>query len=146
MVSDQIRTKSGEPYRPLADRRLLLVEDEALVAMELEELINHLGGEAVGPFSRAADALDALRREQVNGAVLDVRLNGDTTFQIADILLQAANPIIFVDRRDWFDTGEVLSRAASPKAIRLRKFSRVWPFQLLVTIRSASRLHRTFLG
>ena len=96
MVSDQIRTKSGEPYRPLADRRLLLVEDEALVAMELEELISHLGGEAVGPFSRVADALDALRRVRVNGAVLDVRLNGDTTFQIADILLQAANPILFV--------------------------------------------------
>ena len=95
MMSDPI-TEFGEPTQPLAGLRLLLVEDEALVAMELEDLISNLGGEAVGPFGRVADALEALRRERVNGAVLDVRLDGDTTFQIADILLQASNPILFV--------------------------------------------------
>ena len=96
MMSDQITAEFGEPNQPLAGLRLLLVEDEALIAMELEELISSLGGEAVGPFGRVADALEVLRREHVNGAVLDVRLDGDTTFQIADILLQAANPILFV--------------------------------------------------
>jgi CheY-like chemotaxis protein len=96
MMSDQIKAEFGEPSQPLAGLRLLLVEDEALVAMELEELIGSLGGETVGPFGRVADALEALRREQFNGAVLDVRLDGDTTFQIAAVLLQAANPILFV--------------------------------------------------
>ena len=95
-MGDQITVEFGEPNRPLAGLRLLLVEDEALVAMELEELISNLGGEAVGPFGRVADALEVLGREHVNGAVLDVRLNGDTTFQIADVLLKAANPILFV--------------------------------------------------
>jgi DNA-binding response OmpR family regulator len=64
--------------------------------MELEDLISSLGGEAVGPFGRIADALEALRRERIDGAVLDVRLDGDTTFPIADVLLRAANPILFV--------------------------------------------------
>jgi CheY-like chemotaxis protein len=93
MMTDQI---AGEPNRPLLGMRLLLVEDEALVAMELEDMISGLGGETVGPFGRVADALEALGREQVDGAVLDVRLDGDTTFPIVDVLLQAANPILFV--------------------------------------------------
>jgi CheY-like chemotaxis protein len=96
MMSDQITADYCEPNQPLAGVRLLIVEDEALVAMELEDLICSLGAEAVGPFGCVADALEALRRERVNGAVLDVRLDGDTTFQIADVLLQAANPILFV--------------------------------------------------
>lgn len=95
-MSDQITAEFGEPNRPLTGQRLLLVEDEAIVAMELEELISNLGGETVGPFGRVGDALEALRCERVNGAVLDVRLDGDTTFPIADILLQASSPILFV--------------------------------------------------
>ena len=95
-MSDQTTADFDGTNQPLAGLKLLLVEDEALVAMELEELISSLGGEPVGPFGRVADALEALRRERVNGAILDVRLDGDTTFQIADVLLQAANPILFV--------------------------------------------------
>jgi CheY-like chemotaxis protein len=92
-MTSQITNQFGDP---LAGLRLLLVEDEALVAMELQELISSLGAETVGPFGRVADALEALRHEQVNGGVLDVRLDGDTTFQIADVLLQAASPIVFI--------------------------------------------------
>jgi DNA-binding LytR/AlgR family response regulator len=96
MMSDQVSTEIGEPDRPLDGLKLLLVEDEALVAMELEDLIIRLGGEVVGPFGRVDDALNALQLERVDGAVLDVRLDGDTTFKIADVLLQAANPFLFV--------------------------------------------------
>src|ERR1700745_2519728 len=77
MMGDPIRAEFGEPNRPLTGLRLLLVEDEALVAMELEDLISSLGAAAVGPFGRVADALEALGRERVKGAVLDVRLAGD---------------------------------------------------------------------
>jgi DNA-binding LytR/AlgR family response regulator len=96
MMSDQVSSEIGEPDRPLNGLKLLLVEDEALVAMELEDLIIRLGGEVVGPFGRVDDALDALQLGRVDGAVLDVRLDGDTTFKIADVLLQAANPFLFV--------------------------------------------------
>ena len=96
MMGDPIRAELGEPNRPLTGLRLLVVEDEPVVAMELEDLIGSLGGEAVGPFGRVGDALEALGRERVNGAVLDVRLDGETTFEVADVLLLAANPILFV--------------------------------------------------
>jgi hypothetical protein len=42
MMGDQITAEFGEPNRPLAGLRLLLVEDQALVAMGLEELISTL--------------------------------------------------------------------------------------------------------
>ena len=80
----------------LSGRRLLLVEDEALIAMELEDLINRLGAEVIGPYGRLADALEALGHHRVDGAFLDAQLDGDMTFQIADLLLQAGNPVLFV--------------------------------------------------
>jgi CheY-like chemotaxis protein len=94
-MKDQIRADSGEPSRPLTGVRLLLVEDEALVALELEEMIVGLGADVVGPFSRVADALDALQHE-VTGAVLDVHVDGDTTFQVVDALLERSKPVLFV--------------------------------------------------
>jgi len=94
-MKDQIGAESGEPSRPLTGVRLLLVEDEALVALELEEMIIGLGAEVVGPFSRVSDALDALQNG-VTGAVLDVHLDGDTTFEVVDALLERGNPILFV--------------------------------------------------
>ena len=96
MMDNRTGAEFGEPTPPLAGLRLLLVEDEALIAMELEDLIRCLGAEVVGPYGRLNDALEALRHESVNGAVLDAQLDGDMTFQIADVLLQAANPILFV--------------------------------------------------
>lgn len=80
----------------LAGGKLLLVEDEVLVAIELEEMIGRLGAEVIGPFSRVTDALDALRREAVTGAVLDIQLDGDTTLRLVDVLLERGDPILFV--------------------------------------------------
>lgn len=85
-----------EPGRPLAGVRLLVVEDEVLVAMELEEMIGELGGEVIGPFGRVPDALDALTHEAIEGAVLDIHLDGDTTLRLVDVLLQCGYPILFV--------------------------------------------------
>jgi CheY-like chemotaxis protein len=85
-----------EPSRPLTGLRLLLVEDEALIAMEMEDLIGALGAEVVGPFSRVRDALDALGHGPIHGAVLDIHLDGETSFALADALLDRAKPVMFV--------------------------------------------------
>jgi DNA-binding response OmpR family regulator len=81
---------------PLAGLKLLLVEDDPLVALELDELIRALGGDVVGPFSRLVSALEALQREFIVGAVLDVRLDGERTFPIIDIFLNRADPVLLV--------------------------------------------------
>jgi DNA-binding NarL/FixJ family response regulator len=59
-------TEAQAPSRPLNGLRLLLVDDEPLVALELEELMRELGAEVIGPFSRVAPALEALRRERIS--------------------------------------------------------------------------------
>jgi DNA-binding response OmpR family regulator len=82
--------------RPLRGLRLLLVEDEALIAMELEELTSRLGAEVTGPFWQVRDALRALRQEDVSGAILDIQLDGETSLAIADILLERGAPLLFV--------------------------------------------------
>jgi CheY-like chemotaxis protein len=84
------------PSRPLTGLRLLLVEDEAMIAMDMEDLISDLGAEVVGPFARLRDALHALKHEPIHGAVLDIHLDHETTFPLADALLERADPLIFV--------------------------------------------------
>ena len=82
--------------RPLNGLRLLLVEDDPVIAMELDELIQSLGAEVVGPFNRLAPAPAAVSREVIAGAVLDFRLDGEPTIPIIDVLLDCSKPILLV--------------------------------------------------
>lgn len=89
--------------RPLSGWRLLLVEDDPLVAIELDGIMRSLGADVVGPFSRVAPALAAIEREPVRGAVLDIRLDGETTFRIVDVFLERHDPILLVSGGVAFD-------------------------------------------
>ena len=76
--------------------RVLLVEDQALVAMDFEGMLVDLGCAVVGPFARLAPALHAARSEPLDGAVLDVNLAGERSFPIAHLLLALQIPFFFV--------------------------------------------------
>lgn len=75
--------------------RILVVEDEALVAALLEDRLTQLGCEVVGPASTVEAALDLLAREVVDGAVLDVNIAGAMVFPVADALSDQGIPFIF---------------------------------------------------
>jgi DNA-binding response OmpR family regulator len=81
---------------PLKGRRLLLVEDEYFVAAEIAELLRGDGAEVVGPFARVQPALEAIKREKIDGAVLDVRLDGETSEGLAVLLLARRVPVLLV--------------------------------------------------
>ena len=86
-------TNTGKvPRRP----RVLLVEDQALVALEFESMLADLGCPVIGPFARVAPALHAARSEPLDGAVLDVNLAGERSFPIAHELLALQIPFFFV--------------------------------------------------
>ena len=76
--------------------RVLLVEDQALVAMEFEGMLANLGCAVVGPFARVVPALDAARSEPLDGAVLDINLAGERSFPIAYELLARQVPFFFL--------------------------------------------------
>ena len=57
--------------------RVLIVDDEAMIASHLQQLLESAGGVVVGPVYNLEKAIDAAQREQLGGAVLDVNLRPD---------------------------------------------------------------------
>ena len=80
--------------KSLEGRRILVVEDEFLIAMEVEDILRALGAEVVGPFGRVEPALGAVQKEVLDGAVLDVRLDGETSEQVAADLVSRGVPVL----------------------------------------------------
>jgi DNA-binding response OmpR family regulator len=95
----------------LVGRRILLVEDELLVAMLIEAVLEEQNCITVGPFSDLTSALEAAHREQVDGAVLDINLAGQMVFPVAEVLDARGVPFLLLsgygamalppDRRHW---------------------------------------------
>lgn len=75
--------------------RVLVVEDEAMIAMLFEDMILDFGSEVVGPATKIADALDIARHAELHAAVLDINVEGAESFPIADVLRDRGVPIIF---------------------------------------------------
>ena len=80
--------------KSLEGRRILVVEDEFLIAMEVEDVLRGLDAEVVGPFGRLAPALGAVQREALDGAVLDVRIGGETIEPVAAVLVSRGVPVL----------------------------------------------------
>ncbi len=79
----------------LAGDSIMLVEDEAIVALALNDSLTDMGFSVVGPFSRISDACRALQDNHVDGAILDVNLAGETVYSLAEILTARKIPFVF---------------------------------------------------
>jgi DNA-binding response OmpR family regulator len=86
----------GEPHlNPPGPRRVLVVEDDALIAMLMEDMLVELGFEVVGPANRLHGALALAQAEDFELAILDVNLGKEQSFPVADVLRQRGIPFIF---------------------------------------------------
>jgi CheY-like chemotaxis protein len=74
--------------------RILVVEDEALIAIMIEEWLRELGCTNLGPVGTVASAM-ALIDETVDGAILDISLGRENSFGIADRLTAMGIPFVF---------------------------------------------------
>jgi len=80
----------------LCGRRILIVEDEYLIACEIADALVEAGAFVVGPVARIDDALKLLETgSPLDGAVLDIHLQGDTSFPLADALAAQGVPVVF---------------------------------------------------
>ena len=79
----------------LAGRRVLVVEDQYLVAVEMRRIVMSLGGEVLGPVARTPAALSLLAGASVDLALLDINLGDDDAYSIATELLRRQVPFIF---------------------------------------------------
>ena len=84
-------TESAE----LQGLRVLVVEDEFLVAMDIEAMLRELACEEVGPIGYLASALQAAREETLDLALLDANLGGEPVTAVVEALVARAVPIVF---------------------------------------------------
>lgn len=97
--------------------RVLIVEDDFIVGQDLREMVRSLGLETIGPISGVAPALAVVRDVQVDAALLDVRIDGGLSFEVADALDTTDIPYAFVtglhhfvDREERFATKRIVGK------------------------------------
>jgi DNA-binding response OmpR family regulator len=108
----------------LNGQRILVVEDEILIAILLETALQDAGCVVVGPYERLDEAIDAARGHDFDAALLDVNLNGEKVFPVAELLYARKIPFLLLsgygdratpaEHADWpthakpFNTDELL--------------------------------------
>ena len=75
--------------------RVLVVEDEPIVAMCLEDILEALDCATIGPAARLADGLVLAERELLGAAILDINLAGERSTPIAETLRRRGVPFVF---------------------------------------------------
>lgn len=91
--------------------RVLVVEDEFLVAMFLEETLEDLGCAIEGPAATVDAALALVEARALDAAILDVNLNGSSAFAVADALREKGVPFAFSSGYEL--DGEIAARYAA---------------------------------
>lgn len=74
--------------------RILVAEDEFLILMDIENMLCELGCEIVGPVATVDAALDAIGRQPMDGALLDINLNGKRITPAAEELAVRGIPFV----------------------------------------------------
>jgi len=76
-------------------RRVLVLDDEMLVAMMLEDMLIDLDFEVVGPFAALEEALEAVQGEDLDGAIIDLNLGrGILSTPVAEALRERGVPFL----------------------------------------------------
>ena len=113
------------PAQSLNGARVLVVEDEALIAYDIREGLADAGAVVVGPAATVDKALSLADANDLSAAILDVRLDGETVFPVAAALCARSIPFVFhtgdtegrkVLTADWSGK-EVLSKPAGRATI-----------------------------
>ncbi len=92
--------------------RILIVDDEFLIAMNIESLVEDNGGQPVGPVGDIPGALAIIKGEPLDGVLLDANLNGASSEPIALALQAAGIPFVVITGYGRLDLDGVTLSAA----------------------------------
>ena len=87
--------RPNEPDQPLAGMHVLVAEDEAIIAMELEAVLLDSGAMMVGPAYTLDAALECAGQETITAAILDLRLGRNPITPVARKLAARSVPFLF---------------------------------------------------
>ena len=120
-------TSDDEPkIASLQGLRVLVVEDEMMVAMLIEDLLEGFGCTIVGPAASIAKALLLISTEAIDGAMLDLNLAGRAVDPVADELARRGVPFIFVTGYGSQELrGDYNNRPRLPKPFRRLDLRRI---------------------
>lgn len=90
-----MNTTSGDKAPP-ERTRVLVVEDEMLLAMLMEDTLADFGCDVVGPVAGVAAGVRLAICEPLDGAILDINVAGTEVFPVADVLAKRNIPFVFV--------------------------------------------------
>jgi len=88
--------KPGLPVQLTTGNRVLLVEDEILVAMMMRDILTELGFTVIGPFARVSEAMIAAVHDDIDAGIIDVNLGGEFVYPVADVLVARKIPFVFI--------------------------------------------------
>jgi CheY-like chemotaxis protein len=98
-------------HHPLQHRRILVAEDEYIIAYELSLELEDVEATVVGPVSNLHDAIAIVESGQsIDGAILDVNLGGQFIYPLADLLIERGIPFVFTT---GYDASVIPDRFAS---------------------------------
>jgi len=86
---------SAEEHQLAKGHHILVVEDEAMIAMLIEDMLRDLGSTPIGPAYTAEQALELISAERIDAAILDINLDGQRTDFVAATLLSKNIPFLF---------------------------------------------------
>jgi len=82
-------------------KRVLIVEDEAMISMMIEDMVLDFGSEIVGPAARLDHALTLALQAEIDIGILDINVDGTVVFPVADVLRFRGIPFIFATGYDF---------------------------------------------
>jgi len=88
--------RTALPLQLETGNRVLVVEDEILVAMMMKDILTELGFSVIGPFSRLAEAMVAAVHDDIDAGIIDVNLGGEFVYPVADVLVAREIPFVFI--------------------------------------------------
>ena len=88
--------KPSLPLRLGTGHRILLVEDEILVAMMMMDILTELGFFVIGPCNRLAEAMIAAVHDNIDAGIIGINLGGEFVDPVADVLAARKIPFVFV--------------------------------------------------
>lgn len=107
-----------EPNESIKGAKVLIVDDEALVALELAEYLGERGAEIIGPCHSVDSALELIKAKVPDAAVLNVDIDGEIVRPLAEALDRAGVPFVF---ETGFDPKNVAEISGTPHHEVVRK-------------------------